>query len=99
MEVTTLFDGGDGVSSGTCFRDFLRGGGLIGRIGSKVCVRRAAEPRVAAPGVPVDVDAGAAIALNWGDIVSPGEDAAPVSLGNSDGDSLGEGERSGLSFP
>jgi len=42
--------------------------------------------------VPVDVDSGVAIALSCGDIVSPGADADPVSLGNSDGDSLGEGE-------
>jgi hypothetical protein len=99
--VTTRFEGGDGVSSGPCFRDFLRGGGLIGRTGSKVCVRRAEELRVAALGVPVDVDSGVAIALSCGDIVSLGEDPDPVSLGNSDGDSLGEGEgeRSGLSFP
>jgi hypothetical protein len=98
FDVTDLFGSDEGVSSASCFRDFLRGGGLIGRTGSNVCIRRTEDGRVAAPGVPVDVDSGVGIALSSGDIVSLGEDAATVSLGNSDRDSPGKGERSGLSL-
>jgi hypothetical protein len=104
------FGTGNGLSSALgdgWVPTLFRGGGPIGRTGSKVWgretggVRNAVGCGVAASGAAVGVDSGAVVALGAGGTISledTGGDGISLGDGDSDGDGVGEGEGLGLGF-